>query len=361
MLQLFHKNMEIENYFKNLYFSKFNFTIKFLEDINLPSFKGSTFRGGFGYIFKKLACPIKRMSCLDCFIADSCPYANVFTNPTSIRNKTFLSDNSYSPHPFIFDLENDQQSGKNFYRKGEEFSFNFIVIGDANKYISYFIYSFIELGKSGIGKNLGKYKLISIKNNNIEIFDRENEKIIQENISIIDFNNLINYKNDLLKDIDSPDNSHNNNLEDNIKYKIALDFISPARIKNNKRYIDNLDFNIFIINILRRIYLLICLFCLNKNRDLQPELNLNEFLENSKKILNYDESLKWKDWERYSTRQKTSMKLGGFVGKISFVGLGNDFNKYILPILICEDLHVGKGTSFGLGKYKILNFKKVEN
>lgn len=353
--------MEINEFFKNFYFSKFNLTIKFLEDIFLPSFKGSTFRGGFGYIFKQLACPTKKDSCLGCFIADSCPYANVFTNPTLIRDKTFLSEKSYSPHPFVFDFENDQHSRKNFYKKGEIFSFNFIVIGDANKYISYFIYSFIELGNHGIGKNSGKYELISVKNNEFDIYDKENNKIIQESIGVTDFTSLVKYKSNQLKNIISMGNSTEINLENDTEYKIILEFQSPTRIKNKGRYVNNLDFNIFITNVIRRVYFLISIFCMKNNENLQIDINFRDFFEKSKKILNSNESLVWKDWERYSTRQKTSMKLGGFIGKISFSGLGSNLENYILPILAFEDLHLGKGTSFGLGKYKILGFLKTDN
>lgn len=44
--------------------------------------------------------------------------------------------------------------------------------------------------------------------------------------------------------------------------------------------------------------------------------------------------LKWHDWERYSARQDTKMKMGGFTGRIAFEGNLGEF------------LHVGKGTSF---------------
>ena len=44
------------------------------------------------------------------------------------------------------------------------------------------------------------------------------------------------------------------------------------------------------------------------------------------------------------------MKMGGFIGSITFEG---DFEKFMPFLLLGEFIHVGKGTSFGLGKYKI--------
>ncbi len=55
-------------------------------------------------------------------------------------------------------------------------------------------------------------------------------------------------------------------------------------------------------------------------------------------------SLRWHEWERYSARQNTRMKMGGFVGEITFEG---DIEPFMDLIMAGEVLHVGKGTGFG--------------
>lgn len=60
--------------------------------------------------------------------------------------------------------------------------------------------------------------------------------------------------------------------------------------------------------------------------------------------------LHWQHPERYSSRQQSRIKLGGFVGKMSF---GGDLGRFMPLLKLGEYLQVGKGTSFGLGKYKI--------
>src|SRR5205085_3475582 len=63
-------------------------------------------------------------------------------------------------------------------------------------------------------------------------------------------------------------------------------------------------------------------------------------------------ALSWHDWQRYSNRQETKMTLGGFVGEIEYRG---EALAEFLPLLVAgEILHVGTGTSFGLGKYEIV-------
>jgi len=45
------------------------------------------------------------------------------------------------------------------------------------------------------------------------------------------------------------------------------------------------------------------------------------------------------------------MKLGGFLGNITFEG---DLKEFIPFIKLGEYIHIGKQTSFGLGKYEIV-------
>ncbi|MDV7399370.1 CRISPR system precrRNA processing endoribonuclease RAMP protein Cas6, partial [Arthrospira platensis SPKY1] len=55
------------------------------------------------------------------------------------------------------------------------------------------------------------------------------------------------------------------------------------------------------------------------------------------------------DWERYSSRQKQKMKLGGLVGRWQLLQVPAP----LLPFVhLGQWLHVGKEGAFGLGKYQ---------
>jgi CRISPR/Cas system endoribonuclease Cas6 (RAMP superfamily) len=79
-------------------------------------------------------------------------------------------------------------------------------------------------------------------------------------------------------------------------------------------------------------------------------LDFKGLIESSKNITVEKENLSWFDWERYSNRQETKMKMGGFMGSITFEG---DLEEFLPFVQLGEYVHVGKGTSFGLGKYQI--------
>ena len=61
--------------------------------------------------------------------------------------------------------------------------------------------------------------------------------------------------------------------------------------------------------------------------------------------------LSWRDWTRYSSRQQTSMQMGGLVGEVEFEA--PDWNPFWPYLWLGQWTHAGKGTSMGLGRYSI--------
>jgi CRISPR-associated endoribonuclease Cas6 len=229
------------------------------------------------------------------------------------------------------------------YREDERLCFEFTLIGKSIDYLPYFIYTFDELGRIGIGKGKGKYQLEEVKA--IQIGERREiqgqrtevkgesetiysgkEKVLRSNYRVIKIDDLNPF-----------------NLSPLI---LNLVFMTPTRLKFDGRLSPSLEFHILIRNLLRRISLLSYFHC-----DKELELNFKEIIEKSRDVKVQKEDLSWFDWERYSNRQETRMMMGGFVGSITFEG---DFEPFLPFLLLGECIHVGKGTSFGLGKYEIV-------
>jgi len=64
------------------------------------------------------------------------------------------------PRPFI--IEPPLDYGREYHRE-EKLNFNLILIGEAAKYLPYFIFTFKELGELGIGKERRKYILEKVE------------------------------------------------------------------------------------------------------------------------------------------------------------------------------------------------------
>jgi CRISPR-associated endoribonuclease Cas6 len=57
----------------------------------------------------------------------------------------------------------------------------------------------------------------------------------------------------------------------------------------------------------------------------------------------------WVDWERYSNRQETKMKMGGFIGSITFEG---ELEPFLQFLVLGEYIHVGKERALALENIK---------
>jgi CRISPR/Cas system endoribonuclease Cas6 (RAMP superfamily) len=61
--------------------------------------------------------------------------------------------------------------------------------------------------------------------------------------------------------------------------------------------------------------------------------------------------LHWHEWTRFSSRQDTRMQMGGLLGDLTLGGPG--LPTFWSSLWYGQWVHVGKGTSFGLGAYAL--------
>lgn len=293
----------------NIPYKILNFTLIAETEIKLPDFKGSALRGGFGNILRKITCVLKRLDCTECALKLKCIYAYIFETPPDAQAE-ILNMNKYEkvPHPFVFE---PPVTRKRIFSPDEEIQLKLILIGKATEYAPHFVFSISELGKAGIGKGRGNFRIKEVFSTNLREISL-NDKSIYETTE-----------------------------------HITIKAITPVRIKYNRDLVRKLEFHILIRSLLRRLSLL---YYFHVKRQL-PILDIKALIEKAEKIKIIKDGTYWYDWERYSSRQNSRMKLGGVVGEITYEGNIAPFMPYLRA---GEILHVGKGTSFGLGKYEII-------
>ena len=374
--------------------ARFRFTVCAKEHIRFPSYKGSAFRGGFGYAFKRVVCVIKNKECDDCLLKQKCIYSYIFETPPP-EDTEMLRLYPKVPHPFVIEPPIDETQT---FEPGEAFSFHLILIGNAIDYIPYFIYTFTELGKQGIGQGRGKYDLlqvegIGLENEAVQIYHNKTQTLtnrypiiqahqLNSNPSFSPFIKLhlespfgkggtrgiceersASKSNERTYPISSPcegedeggvENSatmssckreKGTSQGENCNNKINISILTPLRLRFDGHITDKLEFHVLIRNLLRRISSLSYFHCGEKY-----QVDFKGLIEKASAVNQIKSDIHWFDWKRYSTRQEEWMSLGGVTGTVSYEG---DISDFMLLLKLGEYVHVGKGTSFGLGKYEI--------
>lgn len=207
-----------------------------------------------------------------------------------------------APHPFILEPSVKNQRT---YEEGEDISFGLTLIGRATDYLPYFIYALDELGRIGIGKGRGKYELRQVL--------EENSLKDKTPISQEQGNGRVIYrgKDKMLAQLNSPIRWSDILTSLSPSAEMRFSFITPARIKYQNRLTKDLEFHVLFRNLLKRISLLSYFHCGHRLDD----QGFKDLIERAGKVKTVKRALYWHDWERYSNRQKTRMKMGGFMGE----------------------------------------------
>jgi len=304
----------------------FRFTIVPSEPLILPLFKGSTLRGGFGHAFKRVVCILRNRECGECLLKERCVYSYIFETPPPSDTRIMRKYRS-APHPFIIQPPPEK---KREYKPDDTISFDLILIGRALDYLPYFIYAFSELGNIGIGRAKGRYELRKVEAEGAGIiYSSDTKTICNFNTSVLNLD----------PSMSNPE-SYNPGF-------MTLNFLTPTRIVYNGHLTIDLEFHILIRNLIRRLSLLYYFHCGGDS----SEWDFKGIINKAEGVKVMKRDLRWYDWERYSARQDTRMKMGGFVGKITFKG---DIGPFMSILRAGEVLHVGKGTAFGLGRFEII-------
>jgi len=303
-----------------MFFGKYDFKCTLLDDAILPPFKGSTFRGAFGGALKRVVCAVRERECSACLLSGRCVYARTFE-----LNKAAPGSNARTsaiPHPYVIE---PPLTAETRFQAGQSFDFSLLLFGDANDYLPYFIYAFEAMGEHGIGKALsGKragFRIDRVLAAGGEIYSSKDRTLNTDSA---------------LKKLslaELPDSDRSGTLE--------VHLLTPLRLKAGNAFSRDLPFHILVRAALRRVSSLFTSF-----GEGEPDIDYRGLAAEASQVLTLRSSLYWKDWERWSSRQESSMLMGGMKGSISYQGRIERF----LPLFeVCREFHLGKQTSFGLG------------
>ena len=259
-------------------------------DVKVPFFTGSMLRGVLGYALKRVVCINPSYKCEGCFAADDCLFYHFYE-----------AKNVFHSYRFGITLQ------------PKRLDFSFYLFEDAVESLPYILSAIKKsLEELGVGREKKTVKIKKI---------RVGEQTVYDGKAFLS-----------LKEIKP------NTLEiDNFCQDVTLNFIMPIRIKENNTFArEQFSLHTLIGNIHSRYRQL---------KGLAPErLGYRVHGEIVKSTLKFVET------QRYSSRQKSGMKMGGLKGEITIIGL--DKQSYVY-LKIGEIIGAGKQTVFGLGSYEI--------
>ena len=309
---------------------RYRFTLTLREGANLPPYLGAVLRGGFGVALKRLVCMQPHLQrCMDCMLLHTCAYPAVF-EPAPPPNSEVLRTHEHIPVPYLLEPPPRREAP---WQAGEALCLGLALIGQGIAYLPYFVLAFQALGRRGLGRERARADLTQVVA--IEANGNGDEPLWQAESLRRDWATFGRWQaQDMHRELDSAISS------------LTLHFLTPTRLKYNGRFLEDAPpFHVVVRTLLRRISSLSYFHCGRR-----WETDYRGWIERAQEVETETAEVRWVDWERYSTRQRQRMNLGGIRGRVTYAGELPPF----LPLLrLGELIHVGKGATFGNGQYRM--------
>ena len=301
----------------------FRFDLEARNAFRAP-FTSIPFRGALGHALRRVSCRHPGENCPDCHLAPECAYGYLFETAPD-RETTHARKFSSFPRPYV--INTPAGSGCNL-TPGESFGFDFTLIGHALPGLPAVVAAFEEIGAGeGLGPGGGQFQVRQVcqyvPGGEVPVFSGDAFGAFAPPFKF--------------SEIPEPFNP--------VK-QVTLRLLTPLRLDiRGKLAQEAPSFRVLLEILLRRVLLLNHLHCDGEYLD-PPE----ELLRLADSIGVADTDLHWQDLDRHSGRQKSTMKLGGLRGQITYHG---NLGPFVPLLRLGELLNIGKSTTDGLGRYRL--------
>lgn len=300
---------------------KLHFTIEYIEDSVVPVYKASGLRGGMGEMLLRANC-VRDRNCEVCDFEPECIVRRTMYSKMEIQPAFMSRGDSVG---YVIECEDY----RDYMSAGDRTEFTLILFGKTICYFSQFLNAFYALGMNGLGKEQAGFRIISATNSKREPIMHGND-INMSRYEILKVTDYIRYRR---KQLD----------EQSVINKIK--FQSPLAIKYRKEELTEFRMEAIIEATCRRIYMLDCF------EGIESYLTEREYINSLPVPKVLSENHRESRIRRYSTRKENAMYLTGIEGELELENIPDE----LMDILIAGELvHIGKNTSFGFGRYRII-------
>ena len=296
-----------------------HFTCHFDKCVKEETYLPFVLRSVLGYHLRKMCCITKQNQCRSCMFRHQCVYC-VFFETIIDKDNTVLPGRDTVSHPFAFTRFNSD-TDDNFCVS--RFDLTLTLFGNAVSYLPYIYAALVRAGESGLFSGRSPFHIDEVSVGNESILLSESQ--IRTDISPFVFDE---------------------NADRNIPNKVRIKLISPLRTQVNGKYIKDITAIDMLNAIYRRYKTMMSLYGENyHNEEKSPHWDVS-----------FDQTdFHWRNYSRYSARQKQAMKLCGLVGTCRITG--NITHDIMTLLEFGKIANIGKNTNFGFG---MMEYKESE-
>lgn len=294
-------------------YQMYQFSLRFEHETRVEKFPPFFIRSVVGKELRRVACLFPNRDCTDCSLRDRCPYSFLFETPVE-KNNPVLRGRNYAPHPFILSMLPMQQ------RRSRVLQLNLNLIGKGQEYFPYFYYAIRQAGEEGLFFQRMPYRIENVQANGQSVLKDENT--------------IVNVAHHHVWEL-------NTDFLSRTYHEMVVEFATPLRYKRQGKYRSSITYTQLLEAIYYRTRILAYFF--GTLDETLPEKLPDPGTEKEER-----HNLYWRDFTRYSARQRRVLKMGGMMGMLHIKG---EFTPLELSLLRAGELfHVGKNAGFGLGK-----------
>ncbi len=294
------------------------------EPIHFPEGKSANIlRGAFGTIFRRIACLPHCSEAAACPHRTTCPYARLFEPSANGQGPSGLAD---WPRPFVFRAIH--LDGRSF-APGQCFHFDLNLFDLSSPAIAYFVLTFAQLARDGLGPARRKVDLITVS--------KLNEQ--GDPCTLIYENGLIKPQNDPL-----PLTLNLTPVCEHISH-LRVKFITPTELKSGQRIAVRPEFAVLATRARDRV---------SNLRELYGagplDIDFRAFGERAALVKMTRCDITSVDIERRSTRTGQTHSIGGFIGEADYEG---DLAEFLPLLKAIRWTGVGRQTVWGKGEIAV--------
>ncbi|MCS7042669.1 MAG: CRISPR system precrRNA processing endoribonuclease RAMP protein Cas6 [Bryobacteraceae bacterium] len=290
-----------------------------LEPFRAPAYKGGLFRSGLGLFLRGMACATGAAACTGCPHLERCLYAELFENPVLPGRHAVLRRYTHAPHPFVLLPPLDRRT---FLPAGTRFEAGLTLLPPAMPHAADLLEALHRMGQSG--SYGGRFELRRV----VSALTGQELGRLGSGQGLLEP--------PVWRPAAAPPAAG----------RVRLEFLTPVRLRTRGRYNPRPGFLAILHALLRRLHLLSAVHG-GGSADaawMQPLLAAGD------RIVTRRAEWELFRWSRPSARQQGDIPMDGLLGALEAEGELAP----LLPYLEAgEWLHVGSGTSLGMGKYRL--------